>query len=222
MTDQIDAFLSDDDKKIDKFLGNTKEKKKRGGVQREAFSFENDIEATCFVYQSLKYAFIQKQEPKAFLGRMKDGKYFVGRSRKSGADFVGGLCHITSTEVDPAMEDCGGSFFIIGNIIQKQNAIFIECKSSVAGQISLWQEDGGIMRHQIEIMEWLEKCGFICLFLWEIRNEKCVFKFTPQQLISGVGGAKKLTMENCLELKFPKVLKVKHGVNFYWDFLGLL
>lgn len=174
------------------------EPKKRGGGSREGLEFENEIERACFMYQTLKLACIERRQPKAFLGRGKDNKPFVGYAKKTGSDFVGGL------------------------LVPEKNTLYLEVKSTVGGSIDMWQENSGIKRHQLEIMKWLEECGFICIFLWEIRESKLVYKFTPLELINGVGGSKKLTIHNCEELKFQKVLRKKQGVNFYWDFLNLL
>lgn len=194
MSNELDMFLNGTD-------GKPKKSEKIDGGARIGLRFENEIEATCLAYQTLKLAYIQKFEvPTRFIPKdPKTGKGgFSVKTKKTGFDFIGGV-------LEP-----------------EKNTIFIECKSTEKGGIQLWQEDSGIKRHQIEILKWLEECGFKTMILWQIRNAKTVFKFSAKELVEQVGGAKQLLMTHCEELRFTRVLKVKHGINEYWDFLSLL
>lgn len=184
----------------------TKGEKKTKSNAEIGEKFESEIKATCELYQFMKVAWIQKFEvPKRWIPpylNKKTGKKGGGMmmyTAKTGFDFVGGI------------------------IQPEKNAIFIECKSTKQGNIPLWQDDQGIKRHQIETMQWLENFGFVCLFLWQIRTDPpIVYKFTPRELISGVAGSKVLTINDCNELKFVRMAKIKKGAREYYDFLGLI
>jgi len=153
----------------------------------------------------MKIAYIQKFEvPSIFVPKRfskKEGKEvggFMAKKAKTGFDFIGG-------------------------VVQPKNAIFIEAKTTLHGEIPLNQEKVGIKKHQLETMLWLESIGFECMFLWRIRSADIVFRIRPQQIIAMVGpDAKRLTLVDCQEARIPRVMKVKYQGVMYYDFLGRL
>jgi len=161
--------------------------------------FQKEINDVCKIYESMKVAYIQYFTPQVIYinDKFHPGKKFPIFVKKTGFDFIGG-------------------------VVNPRNAIFIECKSTKENGIPVFQETTGIKTHQIEIMQWLESCGFLCLFLWKLRTAFVVYKFTPSQLLSAVGNKKQLTIIDAEENRFPKVIKTKYLGQEYYDFLGVL
>lgn len=197
---QENLFQEQDD--LDALLNPPSKRKKSEKLDSSAaigLKFENEINEVCELYRFLKIADIQYFEVATrFIPKdPKTGKGgFTVKTKKTGFDFIGGI------------------------ITPPKNTIYIECKSTKDGKISVWQDDSGIKRHQIERMRFLEESGFVTMFLWQIRKVPCVYKFTPSQLLAGIGGSKELTIVDCENLRFEKLLKVKNGERNYYDFLG--
>jgi len=101
--------------------------------------------------------------------------------------------------------------------------IFIECKSTEHGRISVGQEDSGIKIHQLEELTWLEQNGLEAWIFWQIRGAEFVmYRFTPFQLMEMIGEKKSLNISDCEEHKIPRMFKVDYKNELVYDFLDQL
>lgn len=166
--------------------------------QKIGKKFEDQIQAVCDVYLKKGIAYIQRYYvPTLFIKNSKNPNGLMIYRTKTGFDFVGG-------------------------IIKTKEAIFIEAKSTRDGLIPVGADKTGIKAHQLESMMMLHKAGFKCIFLWQIRDAKLVYKFNPDQLVDAIGTRKSLTILLAQESRFSVVLPTQVGVAEYYDFLGEL
>jgi len=175
----------------------------RGKTAKIGATFEKELEETIHVYESLNIAYIQKFFPKTTFipprfdpktKQMKKG--FMMYTKKTGFDYIGG-------------------------IIDTNQPIFIEAKTTTEGRIPVYDERVGIKAHQLEKMSWMENnTSFVVFFLWQVRSAGgVVYKFTPNQLIEATEGKKSLSIVDCEERRFTKMLKEKFGSLMLYDFL---
>jgi penicillin-binding protein-related factor A (putative recombinase) len=179
--------------------------------QKVGKRFQDNIKDVCDLYERLDLAYIQQFNLATIWVAGKEGGGYPIYKEKTGFDFIGG---IASTK----------------------EAIFIECKSTEKGNIPVGDVRVGIKMHQLVRMDWLEKHGFLCFFLWEIRAGECVYKFTPSQIFQAIEGkliqdgrnyllesVKKsiniLDMDNC---KAKKLMKTEYKGQVFYDFLNYL
>jgi len=110
-------------------------------------------------------------------------------------------------------------FDFIGAIVKTKEPIFMEVKSTEHGTIPIGYDTSGIKKHQIEAMDWLEEVGFNPFFLWEIRRAGIVYKFYPHQIPKDQNS---LSIQECEERKFIRILKQSFQGEMLYDFLEIL
>jgi penicillin-binding protein-related factor A (putative recombinase) len=160
--------------------------------------FEDQIQSVCDLYLTHNIAYIQRYYvPTLFIKNKKNPNGTMIYRSKTGFDFVGG-------------------------IMKTKEAIFIEAKSTATGLIPVGADKTGIKAHQLEAMLMLHKSGLKCMFLWQIRDAKIVYKFNPTQLIDAIGTRKSLTILLAQESHFSVVIPTQIGLAEYYDFLGEL
>lgn len=181
-------------------------KKNAKGNAKIGNDFEKELKQTLDVYEACRVAYIQKFPVNTvFVPDKKNAsgviikKGFMIYSKKNGFDYIGGT-------------------------IADSRTVMIEAKSTMDSRIDVGNEDTGIKKHQIERMLWLEsETNFNIFFLWQVRKlGGIVYKFTPTQLLNAIGEKKSLTVMDCEENRFQKLVKVKYHMDNIYDFLNLL
>ena len=182
----------------------TTQQRGTGKSARVGIKFENEIARTCDIYESRGLAYIQKFTPPTVFVPPKNGKKgFMMYSKKTGFDFV-------------------GAYLISDPIHDFWQPIFIETKTTEPGNIPVGNDKTGIKDHQLTKMLQLQKLGLECFFVWKIRSAGVIFKFTPNQLIDAIGTKKSLSLLDCDENHFEKVIPITIEGESYYDILGLL
>lgn len=159
--------------------------------------FENELKLTCQIYADRELAWIQKFTPPTIWVPPKNGKAgFMMYTAKTGFDFV-------------------------GFDLKTGQGMAFEAKSSKEGFIGVWQEKSGIKTHQIEIMLALEKFHTMNIFfLWRIVNaDSVVYRFTPTQMLEAILNKKSLTIADCEDNHFPRMIKKEVGPVEIYDFM---
>lgn len=170
---------------------------KKGKPAKLGSIFEKELEQTIHIYEDLHIAYIQKFFPKSTFIPPRNGKPgFMLYTAKTGFDYIGGLIH-------------------------ENIPIFIEAKSTNDSRLEVGAEKTGIKAHQLAKMLWMENnTSFMVFFLWQIRSaDAIVYKFTPNQLMEAIGDKKSVTIVNCEEARFSKMIKTKFQNEMVYDFL---
>lgn len=159
-------------------------------------TFEKEIKETCDLYEDFNIAYIQKFPTPTIWIPPRNGKAgFMMYQKKTGFDYIG----VTFEDNKP---------------------IFIEVKSTKDGVIPVGGDTNGIKAHQIARMKWLEDRGINVFFLWQVRfADAVVYKFTPTQMIEAIGTKKSMSIVDCEEYRFVKMLKMKFKDRMVYDFL---